>query len=115
GRLAKLGLDPKQLPEIDEQFDEVMEGEETVVRERLKRKWATVEALVGHPERIALAARMIVEHFEGRIGPGGLAGKGMIVCMSRRICMHLYDAIVSLRREWHDENDDKGFLKVVMT
>jgi len=115
GRLAKLGLDAKQLPEIDEQFDEVTEGEENVVREKLKRKWATVEALVGHADRIALVAKTIVEHFEGRIGPGGMAGKGMIVCMSRRICMDLYEAIIALRPQWHDENDDKGFLKVIMT
>src|SRR5262249_6559694 len=115
GRLAKLGLDPKQLPEIDEQFDEVTEGEENVVREKLKRKWATVEILVGHEDRIKLGAKNIVEHFEGRIGPGGMAGKGMIVCMSRRICMDLYDAIIALRPQWHDESDEKGFLKVVMT
>jgi type I restriction enzyme R subunit len=115
GRLAKLGIDPKQLPQIDEQFDEVTEGEENVVREKLKRKWATVEALVGHPERVALVAKTIVEHFEGRIGPGGMAGKGMIVCMSRRICMDLYDALIALRPQWHDESDEKGFLKVIMT
>lgn len=115
GRLAKLGLDPKQLPEIDEQFDEVTEGEENVVREKLKRRWATVEMLVGHEDRIKLVAKTIVEHFEARIGPGGMDGKGMIVCMSRRICMDLYDAIIALRPQWHDEGDEKGFLKVVMT
>jgi type I restriction enzyme R subunit len=115
GRLAKLGLDPKHLPEIDEQFDEVTEGEENVVREKLKRKWATVEMLVGHEERVTLVARTVVEHFEGRIGPGGLDGKGMIVCMSRRICMDLYDATTALRPQWHDEGDEKGFIKVIMT
>jgi len=93
----------------------VTEGEENVVREKLKRKWATVEALVGHQDRVALVAKTIVEHFEGRTGPGGMSGKGMIVCMSRRICMDLYDAIIALRPHWHDENDDKGFLKVIMT
>jgi type I restriction enzyme R subunit len=115
GRLAKLGLDPKTLPEIDAQFEEVTEGEENVVREKLKRKWATIEMLVGHEDRIKLVARTIVEHFEGRTGPGGIAGKGMIVCMSRRICMDLYDEITRLRPQWHDENDDKGFMKVIMT
>jgi type I restriction enzyme R subunit len=115
GRLAKVGLDSRRLPELDEQFDAVTEGEENVVREHLKRKWATVETLVGDPGRVALVARTIVEHFEGRIGPGGIDGKGMIVCMSRRVCMDLYDALTTLRPSWHDENDDKGFLKVVMT
>jgi type I restriction enzyme R subunit len=115
GRLARLGIDPKQLPNLDEQFDEVTEGEENVLREKLKRKWATVEMVVGHEDRIKLVARTIVEHFEGRIGPGGMDGKGMIVCMSRRICMDLYDEIIKLRPRWHDESDDKGFLKVVMT
>jgi type I restriction enzyme R subunit len=115
GRLAKLGLDAKHLPEIDEQFDEVTEGEENVVREKLKRKWATLEMLVGHEDRIKLVAKTIVEHFEGRTGPGGIAGKGMIVCMSRRICMDLYDEIFRLRPQWHDESDEKGFVKIIMT
>ena len=91
------------------------EGEENVVREHLKRKWAVVETLVGDPRRVGLVARTIVEHFEGRIGPGGMDGKGMIVCMSRRVCMDLYDALTALRPQWHDKSDDKGFLKVVMT
>jgi type I restriction enzyme R subunit len=39
----------------------------------------------------------------------------MIVCMSRRICVELYNEIVRLRPEWHHEHDDKGVIKVVMT
>ncbi len=74
-----------------------------------------MEALVGHPDRIKLVAKTIVEHFERRVGPGGMAGKGMIVCMSPRICMDLYDALIALRPQWHDESDDKGFIKVIMT
>src|SRR5258706_2577557 len=39
----------------------------------------------------------------------------MIVCMSRRICVELYNAIVMLRPEWHSTYDTKGVIKVVMT
>lgn len=112
-RLAKLELKPEERPKIDPEFEEVTEGEEQTIKERLKRKWAQLEAMVGTEKRIGLVAKDIVEHFEQRLD--ALDGKGMIVCMSRRICVDLYDAIIKSRPEWHSEDDDKGFLKVVMT
>jgi len=112
-RLAKLELDEREKPKLDEQFEEVTEGEEVERKERLKSKWAALEAVVGASKRIRTLAADIVEHFESR--QEAMAGKGMIVCMSRRICVELYNALVALRPEWHDEDDDKGRLKVVMT
>jgi type I restriction enzyme R subunit len=91
----------------------VTEGEEIERKERLKTKWAQLEAVVGAEKRLKLIARDIVEHFERRLE--ALEGKAMIVCMSRRICVELYNEIVRLRPEWHDGNDDKGAIKVVMT
>jgi hypothetical protein len=82
-------------------------------QERLKRKWASVEALVGSEKRLALVAQDLVKHFEDRLA--ALDGKGMIVCMSRRICVAFYDAIVKLRPQWHSDDDDTGAIKVVMT
>ncbi len=114
GRLAKLELKPEERPKIDPDFEEVTEGEELTVKEQLKSKWARLEAMVGAERRIALVAQDIVEHFERRLS--AMDGKGMIICMSRRICVALYDAIIKLRPEWHhDDDDDEGFLKVVMT
>lgn len=112
-RLAKLNLPEALKPQIDEEFEEVTEGEELERKERLKAKWAQLEAVVGAPQRLEQIARDIVNHFEQRLAV--LAGKGMIVCMSRRICVALYDAIVRLRPEWHHDEDDKGVIKVVMT
>jgi type I restriction enzyme R subunit len=112
-RLAKLGLQAEERPRIDEEFEEVTEGEEIEGKERLKSKWARLEAMVGTPSRVAKIACDIVEHFERRLEV--LEGKGMIVCMSRRICADLYDAIINLRPHWRDDADDKGFIKVVMT
>ncbi|MDT4952779.1 MAG: type restriction enzyme subunit [Acidobacteriota bacterium] len=112
-RLAKLELQKEERPRIDEEFEEITEGEEVEGKERLKSKWARLEAMVGTEPRIAKIAQDIVEHFERRLEI--LDGKGMIVCMSRRICADLYDAIVNLRPHWHDDADDKGFIKVVMT
>ncbi|MCV4608096.1 hypothetical protein OFB74_34870, partial [Escherichia coli] len=60
-----------------------------------------------------LVARDIVEHFERRLE--AMDGKAMIVCMSRRICVDLYNKIVELRPDWHGEEDDEGQIKVVMT
>ena len=58
-------------------------------------------------------AKDLVEHFENRVV--GMAGKAVIVCMSRRICVALYNQIIKLRSEWHSEDDDSGVLKIVMT
>jgi len=112
-RLAKLELKEEERPHIDPEFEEVTEGEEETVRLRLKTKWARLEAMVGTEKRIGLIAKDIINHFEQRLQV--MDGKGMIVCMSRRICVDLYDAIIKLRPSWHSDDDDKGFIKVVMT
>jgi type I restriction enzyme R subunit len=112
-RLAKLDLPEEEKPRVDEEFEEVTEGEEVERKERLKTKWARLEAVVGAEKRLRLIAQDIVNHFEQRLQ--ALDGKAMVVCMSRRICVELYKEIVRLRPEWHQEDDDKGVIKVVMT
>jgi type I restriction enzyme R subunit len=113
-RLARLALNEAERPHIDAEFEEITEDEESEVKEGLKSQWSTIEALVGTPERIALVARDIVDHFERRNSVMN-GGKALIVCMSRRICVELHDAIVTLRPDWHGDADDEGQLKVVMT
>jgi type I restriction enzyme R subunit len=112
-RLAKLALDEKERPKIDPGFEEATEGEEVERKEKLKTKWAQLEAVVGSEKRLALVARDIVEHFEKRLE--AMDGKAMVVCMSRRICVELFDKIVKLRPEWAGGEDDQGAIKVVMT
>jgi len=112
-RLAKLALDESERPRIDPEFEEVTEGEEVERKERLKSKWAQLEAVVGSRKRLEVVARDIVEHFEKRLE--AMEGKAMVVCMSRRICVELYDEIVKLRPEWEGEDDETGAIKVVMT
>jgi len=112
-RLAKLELKEEERPYIDPEFEEVTEGEEETVRQRLRTKWARLEAMVSTEKRVGLIARDIINHFEQRLQV--MDGKGMIVCMSRRICVDLYDAIIKLRSSWHSDDDDKGIIKVVMT
>jgi type I restriction enzyme R subunit len=113
-RLAKLELKEAERPHLDPGFEEATEGEEVERKERLKTKWAQLEALVGTERRLGLIARDIAEHFEAR-QDALRGGKGMIVAMSRRIAVDLYQAIISLRPDWHGEGDDEGKLKVVMT
>ena len=113
GRLAKLTLDENEKPQVDPRFEDATEGEEVEHKERLKTKWAHLEAIVGTEKRIGLIAQDIVEHFEQRLQV--LDGKAMIVCMSRRICVDLYDALVALRPNWHGEDDEAGTCKIVMT
>jgi len=113
GRLAKLELKENERPHIDPAFEEVTESEEESVREKLKNKWARLEAMVGTEKRIDLVAKDIVNHFEQRLEV--MDGKGMIVCMSRRICVDLYDTIIKLCPSWHHQDDDKGAIKVIMT
>jgi type I restriction enzyme R subunit len=120
-RIAKLGLNASELPKLDKEFEEITEGEEEGSREKLKTKWAALEALVGDPKRIALIAKDLVEHFEKRLE--AMDGKAMVVCMSRRICVDLHEAILKLRPDWASTKDDdpeaeKGkacVVKVVMT
>ena len=89
------------------------EGEEDDRREKLKTKWAQLEAIVGAGQRVALIAQDLVEHFEHRLE--ALDGKALVVCMSRRICIDLHRELVRLRPDWHDGADGAGALKVVMT
>jgi type I restriction enzyme R subunit len=104
-RIAKLGLLESELPRIDEEFEEITEGEEEETRQRLKTRWAALEALVGDPKRLEILAKDLVDHFERR--QEILPGKAMVVCMSRRICIDLLEAILRLRPDWAgDPNDD---------
>ena len=112
-RLAKLAIDERERPKIDPGFEEATEGEEVERKEKLKTRWAQLEAIVGAEKRLKLVARDIAEHFESRLE--ALDGKAMIVCMSRRICVDLYRELVRLLPGWHDDEDDQGRIKVVMT
>ena len=112
-RLAKLALADAERPKIDPDFEEATEGEEVERKEKLKSRWAQLEAVVGSDKRLELVARDIVEHFEKRLE--AMDGKGMIVCMSRRIAVELYGEIIKLRPAWHGGGDDAGSVKVVMT
>ncbi len=112
-RLAKLALDEAARPSIDPDFEEATEGEEVERKERLKTRWAQLEAIVGTEQRLRLVAEDILAHFDERTE--AMAGKAMVVCMSRRICVDLYDDLVRLRPDWHDDDDAGGRIKVVMT
>lgn len=112
-RLARLELDETARPLLDEEFETATEGEEVEHRERLKTKWAQLEALVGTEKRLNLIAEDLVKHFETRLE--AMDGKAMIVCMSRRICVELYKAITAIRPDWHNDDDSAGILKIVMT
>jgi type I restriction enzyme R subunit len=112
-RLARIELDEDEKPKIDAEVEEILEGEEETARERAKQKWATIEALVGAEKRLRQVAADIVQHFEDRVA--ALDGKGMVVCMSRRICVALYNEIIKLRPDWHSPDDNAGVVKIVMT
>jgi len=112
-RLARIALDENEKPKIDAEIAELTEDEAANEQERLKQKWATVEALVGAEKRLTLIAQDLVRHFEDRVA--AMDGKAMVVCMSRRICIALYNEIIKLRPDWHSDNDKKGAVKVVMT
>ena len=112
-RLAKVSLPEEAKAEIDEVVDEFTEGQEQTEAEKSKSRWARIEAIVGADARLDLIAQDIVDHWEGRRAT--LMGKAMIVCMSRRICVELYDKIVALRPDWHSDDAASGRIKVVMT
>jgi type I restriction enzyme R subunit len=112
-RLAKLDLDAEVLKEIDDDIGDLEIGEEQSDREKFKSKWSALEKLVGAKARIEQIANDLVAHFEERTAI--IAGKGMIVAMSRQIAVELYDAIVALRPEWDSDDPQKGVIKIIMT
>lgn len=113
-RLAKLDIKDQVLKNLDIEIEEVIEDEEDIAtREQTKSNWATLEKLVGSEPRINQIAIDLVSHFESRTRT--MPGKAMIVCMSRKICVDLYDAITRLKPEWHDDDESKGAIKIVMT
>jgi type I restriction enzyme R subunit len=112
-RLAKVNLN-EEGKRLIEDFDESLEEDEEITqKQKAKAKWTKLEAIVGHKERIKNLANDIVTHFEKR--QVIFEGKGMIVAMSRRIAADIYHAIVELRPEWHNDDLNKGVIKVVMT
>jgi len=114
GRLAKLELKEADVTLLDSEVDELTEDEEGDAAKVAKlRRWAALEQLVGAPPRIQKVAADIVAHFENRLS--AMDGKAMVVAMSREICVHLYNAIVALRPEWHSDDPAQGAIRVVMT
>jgi len=112
-RLAKVHLKPEEAAKLDEEVESITEGEESNAKDKAKAKWAQLEAIVGHRDRLAVIAADVVDHFEKR--REAFEGKGMIVCMSRRIAVELYEEIIKIRPDWHDTDAKKGAIKVVMT
>ncbi|MDP5132912.1 MAG: type I restriction endonuclease subunit R, partial [Paraglaciecola sp.] len=112
-RLAKLSLKQEQLPQIDDDVDELAEDEEEAQQSKLKSKWAALERIVGAAPRIKQVAQDLVAHFEER--NKAQQGKAMVVAMSREICVHLYNEIIALRPDWHNDDPELGAIKVIMT
>jgi type I restriction enzyme, R subunit len=112
-RLARIELDEDEKDKIDAEIDALADDDDVGEKEKQKGRWSRVEALVGADNRLAMVAKDLVEHFENRVD--AMDGKAMIVCMSRRICVALYEQIIAIRPDWHSDNDDKGTVKVVMT
>ncbi|MGB0901987.1 type I restriction endonuclease subunit R [Halocynthiibacter sp.] len=112
-RLARVELEQDKLPEIDAAVDALFDDESLSEQEKAKANWSSVERLVGAPLRLGTVAADIVSHFENRVQ--AMDGKGMVVCMSRKICVDLYDQIIALRPDWHSESDTEGVVKIVMT
>jgi type I restriction enzyme R subunit len=112
-RWAKIGLDDHSKDILDEAFEEVTENEEVEVKEKLKEKWSKLEAILGSESVLRKLAEDIVRHFEER--DNIVEGKAIIACASRRIAVELYNQIIKLKPEWHSDDDNKGFIKVLMT
>ena len=112
-RLAKIHLKPEEASKLDAEVEEITEGEESTAKEKSKARWTQLEAIVGHNERIKTIAADIVDHFGKR--QEVVEGKGMIVAMSRRIAVELYEEIIKLRPDWKSADKNKDAIKVIMT
>lgn len=112
-RLAKVHLKPEEKDKLDAEVESITEGEESTAKEKAKAKWAQLEAIIGHRDRLKTVAQDIIDHYEKR--QQVFQGKAMIVAMSRRIAVELYDQIIALRPKWHSDDKRKGVIKVIMT
>ncbi|MDA9171301.1 type I restriction endonuclease subunit R [Alphaproteobacteria bacterium] len=112
-RLVGVQLDKAEIIKVDGEIDDLIDDDDSSEKEKKKGRWAKVEAVIGAEKRLETVAIDLVQHFEARVE--ALKGKAMIVCMSRRICVALYNAIIAIKPEWHNDDDDKGNIKVVMT
>jgi len=111
-RLAKITLSAEG-KELVKELDSELKNDDLNETQKAKAKWTQLEALIGSKNRVKEVAKDIVTHFESR--QEVFDGKGMIVAMSRRIAASLYEEIIKLKPEWHNDDLDKGIIKVVMT
>ncbi|WLQ34383.1 type I restriction endonuclease subunit R [Streptomyces castrisilvae] len=110
---------------IDEEADRITDGLDDTERRRVEQAVATMNAMYGAPARVRELAADLVAHWEGRrermrpfVGvseTGGAAGKAMVVCATREICVRVYDALRELRPEWHSDEVDTGAMKIVFS
>jgi type I restriction enzyme R subunit len=112
-RLAKIRLS-EEGQELVKALDDELAQEDLTENQKSMAKWTQLEALIGAEDRIKRVAADIVEHFGLRQEVNN-GGKGMVVAMSRRIAVDLFEAIVALRPDWHDDDLAKGKIKIVMT
>ena len=112
-RIIRLEADNDELIKIDDEFEEITEGQEELEKDKNKAVWSRFEAVVGSPNRVRKLAEDIVNHYEEKSKT--IDGKAMVVCMSRRICADLYDEIIKIRPDWHSDDVNQGKIKVVMT
>ena len=112
-RLVDLNMDEETKRWLDQEVDELLEGEELNRQDKLKAEYAQKEAIVGNAERLNVIALDIIQHFEQR--QESLEGKGMVVTMSRGIAAELYEKIVAYRPGWHSDDDKDGKVKVIIT
>lgn len=124
-RLAKLDINQAEIERLNRDVEEVIEDEEDLTeREQTKSRWSQLAKLVGTEPRLKEIATDLVNHFETRTAT--LDGKAMIVCMSRTICVDLFNQIIALRPEWAGVkltkdgeeigyNPEDGDIRIVMT
>ena len=111
-RLIKIKLDEQTSKKLDDEINDIADATEEQL-EKAKKKTTTIDAVVGHPDRLKDVAKDIVTHFEAR--QNVFEGKAMIVGMTRNICVRLYNEIIALKPDWHNDDLDKGTIKVIMT
>jgi type I restriction enzyme R subunit len=113
GKIVRLAIPEAERLRLDAEFEEITEDMEDTEKAQVGGRWSRLESLAGADKRLDELARLIVDHFQKR--QAAMLGKGMIVCMSRRVCAELYNRLVKLKPEWHHADHGQGYLKVVMT
>ena len=112
-RIIDLSVNKAELDDLDDELEVLLEDDPEEQNSKTKSMLARLESIAMANNRMATLADDLVEHWDRRLE--ALDGKAMIVAISRKAAVAIYDEIIKRRPDWHAKAVDQGVIKVIMT